>query len=82
MTLATITSKGQITIPKAIRDSLLLHNGDKIDFSITERGEVLLRPVTRRVDEVFGSLHKVGQKALSPEEMDAAINARMRSERD
>ena len=82
MTIATITSKGQITIPKAIRDSLLLHNGDKVDFTITERGEVLLRPVTRRVDEVFGRLHRAGQKALSPEEMDAAIKNRMRSERE
>lgn len=79
MTMATITSKGQITIPKDIRDSLLLHSGDKIDFSITERGEVLLKPLTRRVDDMFARLHKPGQKALSPEAMDAAIKSRMRA---
>lgn len=49
MTMATITSKGQITIPKEIRDSLLLRNGDKVDFTITDQGEVLIRPLSKRV---------------------------------
>lgn len=81
MTIATITSKGQVTIPKEIRDSLLLHNGDKLDFSITDRGEVILRPLTRRVADVFGRLHKPGQAARSTDDMNAAIQARMRSGR-
>ncbi len=78
MATATITSKGQITIPKDIRDSLMLHNGDKVDFVVTDQGEVLLRPVTKRVDEIFGCLHRPGRKALSPAEMDATIRERMR----
>lgn len=78
MTMATITSKGQLTIPKDIRDALMLHNGDKVDFVITEEGEVLLRPVTKRVDQVFGRLHKPGRKTLSPEDMDDAIREGMR----
>ncbi|NEV64660.1 AbrB/MazE/SpoVT family DNA-binding domain-containing protein [Thiorhodococcus minor] len=77
MAVATITSKGQITIPKEIRQELLLHSGDRIDFKLTEQGKVLLRPVTRRVDELFGRLHKHGQQALSPEDMDAAIRHRV-----
>lgn len=78
MATSTITSKGQVTIPKDIRDSLLLHSGDKIDFTVTDQGEVLLRPLTRRVDDIFGRLHKPGRQALSPEDMDAAIRKRIR----
>jgi antitoxin PrlF len=80
MTTATITSKGQVTIPKEIRDSLLLHTGDKIDFTLTAQGQVVLKPVTQRVDDLFGRLRKPGQKTLSTQEMDAAIKKRARSE--
>jgi antitoxin PrlF len=78
MTTATLTSKGQITIPKEIRDRLLLHSGDQLDFQLTGQGEVLLKPVTRHVDEVFGRLSKPGQKTLTPAEMDAAIKQRIK----
>jgi antitoxin PrlF len=44
---------------------------------MTEAGDVILTPVTRRVDEVFGRLRKPGQPALTPAEMDAAIHQRM-----
>jgi len=44
----TLTSKGQITIPKFVRDSMALHAGDKIEFVLTENNEVLLRPVTKK----------------------------------
>lgn len=81
MSTATITSKGQITIPKEIRDSLLLHTGDKVDFTLTENGQVLLRPLTRRVADLFGRLQKPGQKVLSPAAMDAAIRKRVTSGR-
>lgn len=80
MATATITSKGQVTIPKEIRDTLFLHTGDKIDFTLTEQGQVVLKPVTRSVDDLFGRLRKPGQKALSTQEMDAAIKKRARSE--
>jgi antitoxin PrlF len=81
MSTATITSKGQVTIPKEIRDSLMLHAGDRIDFTVTENGEVLLKPITRRVDDLFGRLQKPGQQALTPKAMDAAIRKRVSSER-
>lgn len=81
MTTATMTSKGQITIPKEIRDSLLLHNGDKIDFRVTDQGEMILRPLTRRAADVFGRLHKSGQARRSTEDMDAAIRTRIKSAR-
>lgn len=82
MTMATITSKGQVTIPKEIRDSLLLRNGDKIDFTITDQGEVLLRPLSKRVDDLFGRLHKSGRKTLTVDDMNAAIRNRARERRN
>ena len=78
MARATLTSKGQITIPKDIRDSLQLQVGDKIEFTITSSNEALIRPVTRRVDEVFGRLYKPGRKPISIEKMDEGIKQKMR----
>ena len=77
MALATITSKGQVTIPKAVRDSLRLHPGDKVEFVITESKEALLRPITKKVDDVFGRLHSTGRKPISIEKMDAGIRQKM-----
>jgi len=79
MSLATLTSKGQITIPKEIRDSLRLHTGDKVEFIITETKEALFRPVTKKVDDVFGKLHKPGRKPISVEEMDSVIRQKMQA---
>lgn len=77
MQQTTLTSKGQVTIPKSVRDSLGLHVGDKIEFILTENNEVLLRPITKKVDDVFGLLHQPGKKPVSIEEMDAAIKQKI-----
>ena len=73
MLIATITSKGQVTIPKEVRDSLHLHSGDKIAFILHDQSEVVLRPVTKSVDQVFGRLHKPGQVSRTVAEMNQAI---------
>ena len=43
----TITVKGQVTIPKNLRDHLGLQSGDRIDFEFAEDGSVRLRPVNK-----------------------------------
>ena len=53
MALATITRKGQVTIPKSVRDSLMLSTGDKIEFVVTDKREALIRPISKKVDEDF-----------------------------
>lgn len=40
----TLTSKGQVTIPKHIRDALRLLPGSAVDFSVNAAGEVVLHP--------------------------------------
>jgi AbrB family looped-hinge helix DNA binding protein len=44
----TITSKGQVTIPKAVRDRLGIRAGSAVTFELSDAGEVVLRPVVRR----------------------------------
>jgi antitoxin PrlF len=73
MAVATLTSKGQTTIPKEIRDLLGLAPGDKLDFVVEADGRVVLRPATRDVRELKGMLRKKSRKPVSLEEMDRAI---------
>lgn len=80
MSLSTITSKGQITIPKEIREKLMLGTGDKIEFVLTNDREALIRPVSKKVDELFGKLHKPGMKAVSIEAMNKAIARKLKAD--
>lgn len=71
--ITTITSKGQVTLPKAIRDRLNLAPGTLLDFTVDEAGVLTARPVTQKASSLAGLLKRPGQKALSIEEMDDAI---------
>jgi AbrB family looped-hinge helix DNA binding protein len=75
MATAKITSKGQITIPRRIREHLHVAEGDRIDFRVVEDGTVRLVPLSRPVRELFGLLHRPGRKPVSLKEMDEAIAA-------
>lgn len=44
---ATITSKGQITLPARLRDRLNLKDGDKVEFYLDHKGRVMMRPRNR-----------------------------------
>jgi len=68
-TESTLTSKGQTTIPKAIRDSLRLKPGDRITFTPMPDGTVLMRVKNKSVMSLAGSLRRRGWKALSVDEL-------------
>ena len=72
MTTATLSSKGQITIPKKIRDLYHLEAGDKIEFLEDDRGLVTIWPVTENVTKLKGMITKP-KKPVSIEEMNRAI---------
>jgi len=78
MAIATLTTKGQVTIPKEIRESLKLHTGDKIEIIVTEKREAIIRPISKKVDDIFCKLHRPGRKAVTLEAMDDAIRNRMK----
>jgi len=52
----TMTIKGQVTVPRQIRDRLGLRSGDKMAFTLLSDGAVVMRPKTRRLAELAGSL--------------------------
>lgn len=81
MVTATLTSKGQITIPKPIRDSLNLRTGDRLAFVMHGPSEAVLKPITKSVDQVFGLLHRPKASAVSVDDMNRAIARRMRKHR-
>jgi antitoxin PrlF len=72
MSTATLTSKGQVTIPKPVRDALGLHTGDRIAFVVRSDGVVEIRPETVDLKRLYGSLAYRG-RAIGVEAMDGAV---------
>lgn len=73
MTTSTVSSKGQITIPKKVRDRLGIDRGDRVEFVFDRGGEVSLRPLKRSVRELAGLFAKPDRKTVTQEEMDASV---------
>ena len=70
--MATMTSKGQITIPVEVRRKLRLKAGSKVDFVENAAGELVLRPRTGDIRELYGIV-KYDGPPLSIEEINEAI---------
>ncbi len=66
---ATLTSKGQTTIPKEIRDSLHMKAGDRMTFTLMPDGTVVLRLKSKSLTELAGVLHKKGRKPVPVEQL-------------
>ena len=73
MSAATITSKGQITIPVRVRAALGVDSGDRIEFVELEKGQFAIIPATRSIQELNGLFKGRRKIAATIEEMDAAI---------
>ncbi|VVO23687.1 AbrB/MazE/SpoVT family DNA-binding domain-containing protein [Pseudomonas fluorescens] len=74
MATATLTSKGQITIPAQVRASLGLDTGDRIEFVAMGDGKFAIVAVTHSVRDLKGLIRKPS-KAVSIEDMNQAIAA-------
>jgi AbrB family looped-hinge helix DNA binding protein len=72
MAEATLTSKGQVTIPKVVRDSLGLREGDRVDFVETDQG-VLLVPATKDVKALRGMFKGRRKRPATVGQIKAAI---------
>lgn len=72
---ATVTSKGQITIPVEVRKRLNLRAGDRVDFVLEADGRVSLQSRTTPFEQLRGMFHRKGRKAMSVRDMDRARDA-------
>ena len=75
MTTATVNSKGQITIPANVRQSLQVVAGDRVEFVEVEPGRFEFFAATRSVRELKGMFGK-GRKSVSIDEMNKVIATR------
>ena len=75
MATATLTSKGQITIPVQVRAALGLETGDRVEFVETEDGKFSIIAASKMVHDLKGLIRKP-VKAVSIEEMNQAIATR------
>jgi len=73
---ATVTSKGQITIPSRVRSALGLDAGDRVEFVEVEKGQFAMVAATRSVRELKGMFQGKRSKPVSIDEMNAAIAKR------
>jgi antitoxin PrlF len=65
----TLTSKGQVTVPREIRDRLGLKAGDKLAFTLLSDGTVILRAKTKRLADLSGLLTRPGHPSVAVEDM-------------
>ena len=73
MAITTLTSKGQMTLPKAVRDDLGLEPCDQIDI-VKENGRYVLKPRTKTTADLYGILGKPPEgSGMTVEEMDEAL---------
>lgn len=72
METGTLTSKGQTTIPKAVREALKLKPGDKINY-LVRGSQVLMFAKNLPVQALRGMLARPGQEALELDRIDDMI---------
>lgn len=75
MSSATVTSKGQITIPVDVRQRLGIDVGDRIEFVELADGQFAIRPAVMDIRSLKGMLRKPA-KSVSTEDMRDAIRRR------
>jgi len=81
MPTATLTSKGQITLPRAVREHLRVQVGDTVDFVIGADGSVRVTSGDVDVSSLKGLLRQPGRPAVTLDQMDDAIRRSQRRRR-
>lgn len=79
MSTATLTSKGQTTIPIEIRKGLGINPGDKIEFHLLSNGSATMRVKRGTLKDFIGILGQPGKRALSLKAMDEGVASAMRA---
>jgi AbrB family looped-hinge helix DNA binding protein len=72
MPSSTVTSKGQLTLPKEVRERLGVRQGDRVEFRTDRSGRVWVEPATQDLMRLRGMFGPV-ERARTQEELDEAI---------
>lgn len=70
---AIVSSKGQVVIPKVLREKMGIHTGNELLFKVRPDGIIEIRPVERSIEMFFGRCKRKASTAMSIAEMDKAI---------
>jgi AbrB family looped-hinge helix DNA binding protein len=73
MAIATLTSKGQTTVPRDIRERLGLEPGDQLHFTLLPNGTVVMRAKKRSLAALAGSLHAPRRRPVSAAHMTEVV---------
>lgn len=76
MSEARMTSKGQVTVPRDVRERLKLKMGDKLRFRVADNGQVIVDAAKYHIGDLYGLLRRSGMKPVSTEAMDEALRKR------
>ncbi|HEY0783056.1 MAG TPA: AbrB/MazE/SpoVT family DNA-binding domain-containing protein [Thermoanaerobaculia bacterium] len=80
MSTTTLTSKGQITLPKEVRDHFHLGEGDRLDFVIASDGTVQVQPVVASYRELRGLMRKPRRPAPSDADLEREVASLLAAE--
>jgi len=75
MPKATITSKGQLTLPKEVRSRLGVDAGDQVEFRIEADDSITVQAAKGSARRLYGLLQTGPGAVVSTEDMDRAISA-------
>ena len=67
--MTKMTTKGQVTIPKRLRDHLGLKPGSEVDFELTENGLVLLKARNGASESIFARLRGSAKQGITTDEL-------------
>jgi len=73
MATSTLTSKGQITLPKIVRERLKVTAGDTVEFIVDKQGDIRVRAGHADVHALRGLLRRRGRRKVSINRMNAVI---------
>jgi AbrB family looped-hinge helix DNA binding protein len=80
MPKSTLTSKGQLTLPKEVRSRLGVAAGDQVEFTILDNGSITVVAARRPASQLYGMLATASAEPASIEDMDRAIADRAASD--
>lgn len=70
---AIVSSKGQVVIPKILREKFGIHAGNELLFKARSDGVIEMKPVGRSIEMFFGRCKQASKTPMSVKEMDEAI---------